>query len=360
MGGRRRRIWVIVLAGGAGQRLSALTTTAGISTPKQYCSLDGGPSLLRLSLRRALAVAPRERIVPVVNEAHRRWWEPELLSLHRSTVVVQPRSRGTGLGVLLPLLVIAKSDPEAGVVCIPSDHYVEHEEVLAESLRQATAPEVLDSDKLTLLGISPHAPDSGFGYLLPDPDSGTGMRPVRAFIEKPEQAVAGQLIRDGSVWSSGIVAGRIDQIIELYPREPRGLRSELQSIVEYWSDTRRPCEELATLYARCPTIDFSRDVLQKYSERLQFLTVPPCGWSDVGTPLRLATALWSKRSHKYQPGPVLGRRAFNLAAALTRHGQCEGRSGHDMSVNECRELQPGQRPGPWIAGTAGAAAGDEQ
>lgn len=61
---------------------------------------------------------------------------------------------------------------------IPSDHYVEHEAVLAEYLREATAPEVMDSDKLTLLGMSPNAPDSGFGFLSPVPDSGVGMRPV--------------------------------------------------------------------------------------------------------------------------------------------------------------------------------------
>jgi hypothetical protein len=63
-------------------------------------------------------------------------------------------------------------------VDIPSDHYVEHEAVLAEYLREAAAPEVMDSDKRTPLGMSPNAPDSGFGFLSPVPDSGVGMRPV--------------------------------------------------------------------------------------------------------------------------------------------------------------------------------------
>jgi mannose-1-phosphate guanylyltransferase len=228
-----RNVWVVVLAGGDGRRLGALTTNAnGISTPKQFCSLNGGRSLLQLSLQRASRVVPRERIVPVVTEAHRRWWEPSLFSLRRSTVVVEPSNRGTGLGVLLPLLVIAKSDPEAGVICIPSDHYVEHEDVLADVLRQATAPEVLDSDKLTLLGMAPNAPDSGFGYLCPAPDSGVGMRPVQRFVEKPDASAADNLIRAGSVWSSGIVAGRISQIVGLYPRHIPGGMLDLKAIVE--------------------------------------------------------------------------------------------------------------------------------
>jgi mannose-1-phosphate guanylyltransferase len=59
-----------------------------------------------------------------------------------------------------------------------SDHNVEDEDMLAECLRQATTPEALASTRITLLGISPNAPDSGFGYISPSPDSGVGMRPA--------------------------------------------------------------------------------------------------------------------------------------------------------------------------------------
>jgi mannose-1-phosphate guanylyltransferase len=42
-----------------------------VSTPKQYCSLNGGASLLQLSMQRALRLVPRERLVVVVTEQHR-------------------------------------------------------------------------------------------------------------------------------------------------------------------------------------------------------------------------------------------------------------------------------------------------
>jgi len=316
-----RSLWVVILAGGDGRRLGSLTTNAdGVCTPKQYCSLNGGPSLLQLSLQRALGLVPRERIVPVVTETHRRWWEPQFSSWRRSTVVVQPSNRGTGLGILLPLLVIAKSDPEAGVICIPSDHYVENEDVLAEFLRQATSPEALDGNKLTLLGMSPNAPDSGFGYLSPYPNSGLGMRPVHCFVEKPDRATAAELIRAGSVWSSGIFAGRISEIVDLYPRTVHGLMLHLKAAVKYWPNTREPSAELASLYDRHVPIDFSRDALQTHPSRLQFLRVPPCGWSDVTTPARLATTLWSLRSQTphsvVSPSPA---RTFDLATAFDRN-----------------------------------------
>jgi mannose-1-phosphate guanylyltransferase/mannose-6-phosphate isomerase len=277
MSAKRRSIWVVVLASGDGQHLRALSSDArGLSTPMQYCSLNGGRSPLQISLQRALAVTSSEHIVTVVAEAHRPWWEHEFIGLTRSAVVVEPCYRGTGLGMLLPLLVIAKSDPEAGIVFIPSDHYVEHEDLLAEYLRETTAPAVMDSDKLTLLGMSTNAPDSGFGYLSPAPDSGVGMRPVLEFVEKPHQALAAELIRAGSVWSGGIVAGRITQLMELYSHHTRQLFSDLQAIVAHWPDSRIPSAELVALY-RHPAFDFFSDVLQTHPRRLQFLDVPPGG-----------------------------------------------------------------------------------
>jgi mannose-1-phosphate guanylyltransferase len=316
MRSQQGNVWAVLLAGGDGQRLKSATNAQGVPTPTQYCSLNGGPSPLHLSLRRALAVSSRERIVAVVTEAHRTWWEREFVALPRTNIVVQPCNRGTGLGVLLPLLVIAKSDPEAGVICIPSDHYVEHEEVLAEAMRQVTSAGVLSSDKITMLGMSPNAPDSGFGYLSPAPDSGFGMRPVLKFTEKPNEAMAAELIRAGSLWSSGIFAGRISRLVDLYSRVAPGLTFDLKRILEYWPDAFPYCAKLASLYARHPPLDFARDVLQKHPDRLQFLAVPPCGWSDVGTPERLAKILQAL-------GPVrddsaASIRSFNLATAFDR------------------------------------------
>jgi mannose-1-phosphate guanylyltransferase len=317
--GKRRNIWVVVLAGGDGQRLSAMTRNAkGICTPKQYCSLDGRHSLLQLSMQRALAVTAREHIMPVVTDAHRTWWASQLSAFHRVRVVVEPSNRGTALGVLLPLLVIEKSDPHAGVIFIPSDHYVEQEDLLAGFLRQATAPEALDSEKITLLGIAPNAPDSGFGYLSPGPDSGVGLRPVQQFIEKPDEATAIELVRGGSVWNTGIFAGRIPQFLRLFERRLPGLLSDLSATVTDWRDPRIPSVELEFLYDRHPTLDFSRDVLQKCPGDLRFITVPPCGWNDVGTPARLAQALLTVRHPAGSHRSAFMKRTFNLATAFDR------------------------------------------
>jgi len=322
-------VWAVLLGGGDGPRLQP--SVFGVSMPTQYGSLNGGPSLLQLSLQRALAVSSRERIVAVVTEAHRSWWEREFVALQRTNVVVQPCNRGTGLGVLLPLLVIAKSDPEAGVICIPTDHYVEHEEVLAEVMRQATSAGVLSSDKITLLGMSPNAPDSGFGYLSPASDSGFGMRPVLKFTEKPDEAMAAELIGAGSLWSSGIFAGRVSRFVDLYSRVAPGLTLDLKEILEHWPDSFPDSARLASLYAGHPPLDFARDVLQKHPDRLQFLSVPPCGWSDVGTPERLAKIL--QASGSIGNASAASMQSFSLATAFDRaaFGTSRSRDGERSS-----------------------------
>jgi mannose-1-phosphate guanylyltransferase len=320
---RSRNTWVVILAGGEGRRLSELTVGGdGHPIPKQYCALNGGASLLQLAFRRALAVTTQERTVCIVNDAHRRWWEPLIGGL-RHKVIVQPANRGTGLGILLPLLVIAKTDARAGVVCLPSDHYVEHEDVLAESLRQATAQDVYDSGKITLLGVSPLAADAGFGYVLPSGDAAVGMRSVQRFVEKPDELTTAELIRAGSLWNSGIFSGGVERVIELFPRLVPGMMLDLKSIVEYWHDTRQPSPELCSLYARHPRIDFSSDVLQKRAEHLQLLALPPCGWSDIGTPTRLAKTLWSLRARGARNIPMSGGRTFNFSSALEGAGRKE-------------------------------------
>src|SRR5262245_31154240 len=105
--------WAIVLAAGEGKRLRELTMRGGIDTPKQFCSLRGGRSLLGDALARAARIAPRKRMLVVVAAEHRRFWERELADLPRENVIVQPANRGTAAGVLLPALTVLERDPEA-------------------------------------------------------------------------------------------------------------------------------------------------------------------------------------------------------------------------------------------------------
>jgi mannose-1-phosphate guanylyltransferase len=280
--------WVIVLAGGDGARLRALTTTRdGVAIPKQFCTFGNQRSLLATSLERARRLAPDDRIVTVVAAQHRTWWKAELEAFPRANVVVQPQNRGTALGILLPLLHVAARDPEATVAILPSDHHVEDELIVGSALQAAVSEANRRPDRVVLLGMIPDEPEPSYGWIVP-----TGVEPGRArdvacFVEKPDRTQAVALMQAGALWSSFMMAARAQALVALFERALPEVTSAFWALRE----RRENLESSAVLdriYADLRPRDFSRDVLESQRDYLRVLLVPSCGWSDLGTPQRVA------------------------------------------------------------------------
>jgi mannose-1-phosphate guanylyltransferase len=309
--------WAIVLAAGEGARLRALTTmSSGLAVPKQFCSLGRGPSLLDQALSRAKAVAPPERTCVVLAEHHRRWWEVLPLDIPLRNLVVEPCNRGTAIGILLPLLQILHRDPDSIVLVLPSDHYLSNEAVLASSLRSAmTHPEIV-SDHIILLGITPDEADPELGYIVPEIADHCAVRTVDEFVEKPSIETARALIARGSVWNSLIFAAQGRSLLRAFEVQCSDVVAELREVVTSPCDPFTRSAWLASLHERLPTLDFSRDILQRSSSLLRVLTVPSCGWSDLGTPRRVGAVMDQRRA---EPPAALAMTAILDIAA--RHQQ---------------------------------------
>ena len=284
--------WAIVLAAGDGRRLHTLTTNAsGMAVPKQFCSLRGGNSLLRNALFRAETFARPEHVCTIVAEQHRQWWRPALSTVSDANVIVQPRNCGTANGILLPLLHILRQDLEARVVLLPSDHHVDDESALAAAIRRSVQRLDRMSRRIVLLGISPELADPDLGYIVPGKRVGRGVWTVARFVEKPRSTCAQQLIESGGLWNSFIIAGRARALLELFQaRIPDTVEAMREAMAR---DLISPGETTAMtdLYRRLTDLDFSKHVLEGAESMLRVVAVPPCGWSDLGTPTRLAETL---------------------------------------------------------------------
>lgn len=310
--------WALILAAGEGSRLSTLTTDeAGVTVPKQYCSLNGGASLLQLAIERARSVVSRERICVIAAEQHRVWWGKALRSLPTENVIVQPRNCGTANGILLPLLSILARDPVARIAVLPSDHHVSNEAVLARALYVALSELPAQSKDIVLLGIAPEEADPELGYIMPGEHDGDDALPVRSFVEKPRRAIAEQLVMQGGLWNSLIFAVNGLGLLELFQRRYAPIVLAMHSALALSNDARQPSAALRRLYERLPEVDFSRHVLEDAAERLRVRPVPQCGWTDLGTVRRVA-----KTVHDLPPActaPVAAEKGlFDLATAL-RH-----------------------------------------
>jgi mannose-1-phosphate guanylyltransferase len=280
--------WAIVLAAGEGTRLRELTTRSGIATPKQFCSLRGGRSLLGDALERAARIVPRKRVLVIVAEEHRRHWEHEVGGLTAENVIVQPRNKGTAAGILLPVLSVLERDPGARIAFLPSDHFVAREPVIEASLRLALDSLEELGTELTLLGITPDAPETGYGWIVPAA-SDRLLRPVERFVEKPAESTATELFAAGALWNSFLFAVKGATLVRLFEERLPGLAASLRRV--FTLDASARTAELEAVYATLDTHDFSRDVLQTNGSRLRLEIVPPCGWTDLGTPARVEACL---------------------------------------------------------------------
>lgn len=306
--------WALVLAAGEGSRLRTLTRSAsGASVPKQFCSLRAGPSLLHEALQRAREVTVRSRICTVVAQTHRYWWEPLLAHLPGENVIVQPQNRGTGHGILLPLLHILERDAEARVIIFPSDHHVRREPVLTRALRamaerlQAGGPEIL------LLGLQPEETDPELGYIVPGVEDGNGGWQVQRFVEKPTASIAHELIARGALWNAFILAAPVASLLELLGRRLQSTVDRMRSAVRADRAGGPSARAVEALYGGLPEVDFSREVLSGQEAHLRVLAVPQCGWSDLGTPRRVGDALRQLVEAEADLPAPMGRGYLNLA-----------------------------------------------
>lgn len=307
--------WSIVLAGGSGTRLSCLTADVdGEAVPKQFCSLDGGATLIEQTLNRATRIIDRDRVTAIVAPAHHRYWAASLKGLPAENLVVQPRNRGTAIGILLPVLRIAARDPQARILILPSDHYVADEPALEHAMRSALDDIRRHPIGVALLGIEADEPDPELGYIVPQSAGRTRLRAVQRFIEKPDVDKARTLVREGALWNSFILVCRARSLIELIAHRCLDVVQMFEAVGVY--DEAR----LRELYKALPEIDFSRDVATGQEHRLTVMATPRCGWSDLGTPHRLAQTLarWprQRRPHVEPPSPQVGW--INLAERLAQ------------------------------------------
>ena len=296
--------WAVVLAGGDGDRVSAMTRDAeGRAVPKQFWCGGGRTPMVRWALARARRVAATPRVLVAVREQHRGFWEGALADVPRENILVQPENRGTAAGVMRALVEIQSREiTTAPVVLLPSDHYVQDERVLHEALGAALGNACRGDAPVVLLGISPVAQEPGYGWIVPA-SPGTFAR-VRRFAEKPPAPQVREMIRDGALINSLILAARAHVLLALIARVfPETLRA-------FQRFAREPegAPEVRRLYEALPSMDLSRDVLQRSTAFLSVVRVPPCGWSDLGTVERLQRFLdlapWHPEHQPPLPHPV--------------------------------------------------------
>ncbi|KPF43954.1 mannose-1-phosphate guanyltransferase [beta proteobacterium AAP121] len=190
----------VVMAGGSGTRLWPLSR-AGF--PKQFLVLSGNTSLFQQAVARLDGLANDTLTVssPVIvgNEEHRFLVLDQLRELKSEpgAVLLEPAGRNTAPAVTLAALQALESGLDPVLVVASADQTVTDGAAYTAALRNAVA--MAAEGAITVLGITPDRPETGYGYIRAD-----GAK-VAQFVEKPDLATAEKYVASGAYfWNAGM------------------------------------------------------------------------------------------------------------------------------------------------------------
>jgi len=337
----------VVLSGGSGTRLWPLSRE---KYPKQLLSLVGADSLLQATVRRVEGIAGAELAPPMVvcNEEYRFVIAEQLRLMGKpGTVVLEPAGRNTAPALTLAALCAIRTGADPVLLVMPSDHVIVDVAAFQRVVGQGAV--LAAQGAIVTFGITPDAPETGYGYIQSGPAYGSADDPARLiarFVEKPDQETAQAYLLEGSyLWNSGLFMMRAS----VWLAAMRSCRPDiLQACQSAWDQGASDGEFVRVekeLFARCPSDSIDYAVMERIAARstgagAAAKALPPgvvlpltAGWSDVGAWDALWQVLPKDGSGNVAQGDVLLQDCRNtLALSDGRLVACVGVS--DLVVVE--------------------------
>ena len=287
--------WAVILAGGDGTRLQSMTRAiSGDNRPKQFVPVIGGSTLLNQTRHRvALSIEPSRTLI-VVTQKHRRFYEPLAQEISPDLLVEQSVNKGTAPAILYALLRAAKKSPKAVVALFPSDHFFADDEEFMSHIDVAMDAVEVQPATVMLLGMTPTTPETEYGWIEPQPSILASVQKsitrVRKFWEKPSLRLATSLMQRGCLWNSFVMVGRVDALLKLTRAALPDMYAAFEAITSTF-ETSAEHKAIAELYSHIGDSNFSHQVLAVRPEDLMVMRVGDVGWSDLGEPNRVLSAL---------------------------------------------------------------------
>jgi mannose-1-phosphate guanylyltransferase len=276
-----KHTYAVIMAGGGGTRLWPLSRRAH---PKQTLSFGRPRTLFQMTVDRLEALLPPEQVLVVTIAEQAAILQEQVPAIPQDNYLIEPLPRGTASVVGLAAVALRQRDPEAAMIVLAADHFIENVPFFQEVLKAGL--EVARQDYLVTLGITPTFASTGYGYIQFGETLGefVGQTVHKAvkFKEKPSQDLAEQFLAGGDhVWNSGMFIWQVSRILAEIRRLMPELAVKLDEIERDWNTPR--CG--ATLQAvwptiRSETIDFG--VMEK-AERVAVVPAKDLQWDDVGS-----------------------------------------------------------------------------
>jgi len=270
--------YAVIMAGGIGSRLWPVSTS---QFPKQFHDMLGtGQTLLQKTVERISSLIPLKNTYVLTNDRYIDLVLEQLPKISSTHIVLEPVMRNTAPCLLLSAFKIYKENPNALILVVPSDHWIEDETSFLYDV-DTCFKACQSKDMILTLGIEPTFPNTGYGYIESDKSDVDTIKKVIEFKEKPDYETAKNFLSEGNyLWNAGIFIWSVKSILDSFEKN----MSEMYVLFSEGFDRINTSEENNFIYENYKkseniSIDFA--ILEKASN--VFVKKASFDWNDLGT-----------------------------------------------------------------------------
>lgn len=269
----------LILAGGRGTRFWPRSRRA---RAKQVLEFFGEGTLIQQTVKRLEPVLPPERIWVLTNDLLQAEIRRQLPKVPKNQILAEPSARNTAPAIGLAAHILHSIDRDAVMGVFPADHYITKPARFLRLVRPAF--KAAEKGSLTILGIQPRWPETGYGYVEFPKGSVAGKPeavPVVSFREKPDRTTAEQFLAAGCFcWNAGMFFGRVATFLDSLRTHLPKTASLLAGLPAFRH--REFHRKLAEVFPLCENISIDFAVMEK-AANVTGVAADDIGWNDVGS-----------------------------------------------------------------------------
>lgn len=237
--------------------------------------------MLQLTIKRieGFSTAPLAPPIVVANAAHASLIEEQitLAGVKDYLILLEPFGRNTAPAIALAALETPASN---AMLVMPSDHTIADLPSFHTAIARALP--LVAKGWFVTFGITPDAPETGYGYIKMGETCGDMIHEVVRFVEKPNADRAAEMLAEGNhAWNAGIFMFRADAYLAALERHQPDMLAAVKASLEGAERNGLHIAPDPQAFAACPSDSVDYAIMEREA-RVACVPVN-MGWSDVGS-----------------------------------------------------------------------------